>query len=57
MQDIVAIFSTDDLSAYQLYDESWTVISHLKEVSLRVLSLTFDGASITENSLLCMMGH
>jgi len=46
VQDVVAIFTTDDLSAYQLYDKSWTVISHLEEVGLRVLSLTFDGASV-----------
>ncbi|KAK3929509.1 Transposable element P transposase, partial [Frankliniella fusca] len=44
--DVVAIFTTDDLSAYQLYDRSWDVISHLEEVGLKVLTLTADGASV-----------
>ncbi|KAK3907370.1 Transposable element P transposase [Frankliniella fusca] len=46
VQEVVAIYSTDDLSASQLYDRTWQVIYHLEEASIKVLCLTFDGAAV-----------
>lgn len=46
VKDVVAVHSTDDLSASQLYDRSWDVIYHLEEANIKVLTVTCDGASI-----------
>ncbi|XP_034252560.1 uncharacterized protein LOC117652036 [Thrips palmi] len=46
VKDVVAIFTTDDLAAHQLYDRTWDVIYHLEEAGLKVLTLSFDGASV-----------
>jgi len=46
VKDVVAIHSTDDLSASQLYDRTWDVIYNLEEANIKVLCVTCDGASI-----------
>ncbi|KAK3924845.1 Transposable element P transposase [Frankliniella fusca] len=46
LKDVVAIYSTDDLSATQLYDRSWEVIYCLEDAGIKVLCFTCDGASV-----------
>lgn len=46
VKDVVAIYSTDDLSAGQLYSRTWEVIYHLEDAGIKVLTLTCDGAPI-----------
>ncbi|KAJ1532024.1 hypothetical protein ONE63_000658 [Megalurothrips usitatus] len=46
VKDIVAIYSTDDLAAGQLYERTWDVIYHLENAGIKVLAVTCDGASI-----------
>lgn len=48
VHDIVAIYSTDDLTASQLYSRTWDVIYHLEGAGLWVLTLTCDGASTNQ---------
>ncbi|KAK3923507.1 Transposable element P transposase [Frankliniella fusca] len=46
IKDVVAVYSTDDLSSSQLYERTWEVIYHLEDAGIKVLSVTCDGASI-----------
>ncbi|KAJ1530235.1 hypothetical protein ONE63_005160 [Megalurothrips usitatus] len=43
---VVAIYSTDDLSAAQLYVRTWEVIYLVEEAGAKVLCSIFDGASM-----------
>lgn len=45
-QDVIAVYSTDELSASQLHSRTWDVIYHLEDAGVKVLSLTCDGAAI-----------
>ncbi|KAK3915666.1 Transposable element P transposase [Frankliniella fusca] len=53
IKDVVAVFSTDDLSSSHLYDRTWDVIYHLEESDIKVLTVTCDGASINRK-FICM---
>lgn len=46
VKDVVAIYSTDDLSVSQLYDKTWEVIYHLEDADIKVLCVTCDGAAV-----------
>lgn len=46
VKDVVAVYSTDDLSSSDLFDKTWEVIYHLEDSDIRVLTMTFDGASV-----------
>ncbi|XP_034237897.1 uncharacterized protein LOC117643252 [Thrips palmi] len=52
VKDVVAIYSTDILSASHLYERTWEVIYNLEDAGIRVLSLTCDGASVNRKFLL-----
>lgn len=43
--EVVAVYSTDELSAAQLHARTWEVIYHLEKSEIPVLTLAFDGAS------------
>ncbi|KAK3932702.1 Transposable element P transposase [Frankliniella fusca] len=45
VKDVVALYSTYDLSATQLFDRTWEVVYCLEEAGIKVLSLTCDGAA------------
>ncbi|KAK3921558.1 Transposable element P transposase [Frankliniella fusca] len=45
VKDVVAVFSTDDLSAVQLYTRTWDVIYHLEDAGVKVICLICDGAA------------
>lgn len=42
---VAAIYSTDDLSSFQLYTRAWDVIYAVEEAGAKILLLIFDGAS------------
>ena len=44
----VAIYSTDDLSAAQLYQKTWDVVLNLEMKKIKVISITCDGAPINK---------
>ncbi|KAK3912214.1 Transposable element P transposase [Frankliniella fusca] len=46
IQFVPAVFSTDDLSAAQLYMRTWDVIYAVEEAGAKVLTVIFDGASV-----------
>ncbi|KAK3921017.1 Transposable element P transposase [Frankliniella fusca] len=52
VKDVVAVFTTDDLAAHQLYDRTWDVIYNLEEVGLKVLTLSCDGASVNRKFIM-----
>ncbi|KAE8739943.1 hypothetical protein FOCC_FOCC014554 [Frankliniella occidentalis] len=48
---VPAVFSTDDLSAGQLYMRTWDVIYVIEEAGAKVLSVIFGGASMNKKFL------
>lgn len=49
--DVVAIFSTAELSAFELSSRTWEVVYHLESFEIPVLCLIFDGASVNRRFL------
>ncbi|KAK3924130.1 DNA transposase [Frankliniella fusca] len=45
---VPAVFSTDDLSAAQLYMKTWDIIYAVEEAGAKVLTVIFDGASMNK---------
>lgn len=43
---VAAVYSTDDLTASQLYTRAWDVIYSVEEAGANVLTVIFDGASV-----------
>ncbi|KAK3932248.1 Transposable element P transposase [Frankliniella fusca] len=43
---VAAVYSTDDLTAFQLYTRAWDVIYSVEEAGAKVLTAIFDGASV-----------
>ncbi|XP_034233376.1 uncharacterized protein LOC117640683 isoform X2 [Thrips palmi] len=46
IREIVALYSTGDLTAAQLYVRGWEVMHVLEEADIKVLTMIFDGASV-----------